>query len=181
MPKREITTAARRAQVASRYLLGELQAAIAESFGVDQAQISRDLKIIRQQWLESAIRDFDAARAEELAKIDLVEREAWAAWARSQEEKEIASQQEQHDPIVWDDAQGKPQITYKIKKRISMRKEGQAGAPAFLEVVLKCIAKRCEILGLDAPQRFTIRWEDLTPEQEDRLARGEPVEKVLAA
>jgi len=143
--------------------------------------VSYDLKAIRTQWLKAAIRDFDQARAEELAKIDLVEVEAWAAWARSQEEKEIASQEEQHDPIVWEDAKGKPQITYKIKKRIRMRKEGQAGAPAFLEVVLKCIAKRCEILGLDAPKRFAISWDDLTPEQEDRLARGEPVDKVLAA
>jgi hypothetical protein len=62
-----------------------------------------------------------------------------------------------------------------------MRKEGQAGNPAFLAGVLTCIERRCSILGLDAPKRFVIRWDDLTDEQIDRLAAGEPPEKVLSA
>jgi len=154
----------RRQEVAARYLRGEYQTAIAQSLGIDQAQVSRDLKAIRAQWLASAIRDFDAAKAEELAKVDAVEAEYWLAWERSKKDKEIATQEAGGD--------GK-------KKKISLRREGQAGNPAFLEGVLKCISKRCEILGLDAPKRFTINWDELTPEQEDELARGVPPEKVL--
>jgi hypothetical protein len=139
-----------------------MQSEIAKSFGVTQGQISQDLAIIRAQWLASAIRDFDALKAEELRKIDLVEREYWLAWERSQQDKEIEFEERGSKGT-----------------RSGTRSEGQAGNPAFLEGVLKCIAKRCEILGLDAPKRFQINWDELTPEQEEQLAKGVPPEKVL--
>ena len=43
--------------------------------------------------------------------------------------------------------------------------------------MLTCIERRCSILVLDAPKRSVIRWDDLTDEQIDRLAAGEPPEK----
>lgn len=141
-----------------------MQGEIARSFDVSQQQISQDLKAIRAAWLASAVRDFDAAKAHELAKIDEVERQAWQAWARSQEDKEVE----------FDESGPKGH-------RSGSRREGQVGAPAFLELVLKCIDKRCQILGLDAPKRFKIDWDNLDDEQLDRLARGEPPEKVLSA
>jgi Trp operon repressor len=73
----------RRSQVAELYLTGKTQKQIAEQFGVNFAQISRDLKVIRQEWLESRVRDFDEAKAEELAKNDVLEVEYWDAWRRS--------------------------------------------------------------------------------------------------
>jgi hypothetical protein len=36
------------------------------------------------------------------------------------------------------------------------RIEGQTGNPAFLAGVLACIAKRCQILGLDEPRKMDI-------------------------
>lgn len=164
---RETTEIAyRRQKVAELYLRGDYQTTIAQALGIDQAQVSRDLKALRALWLQSAVRDFDAARAQELAKIDEVERAAWEAWQRSTQDKEIAYQEAGVD--------GK-------KKKVSLRKEGQAGSPAFLSVILTCIERRCAILGLDAPKRFMIKWEELTEEQIDRLAAGEAPEKVLAA
>lgn len=156
--------AKRRQEVAERYLRGEYQSAIAQSFGVDTATISRDLAAIRAQWLAAAVRDFDAAKAQELAKIDEVERAAWAAWERSTQDKEVAVQEAGAD---------------KKLKKATLRKEGQSGNPAFLNTILTCIERRCAILGLDAPKRFVINWDELTPEQEDELAKGVPPEKVL--
>jgi len=164
MPRVDTTVEYRRQEVARRYLKGELQAQIAQSFGVSQQQISQDLRAVRALWLAAAVRDFDAARAQELAKIDAVEREYWSAWERSQQDKE--SEFEENGPKG---------------RRTGSRSEGQAGNPAFLDGVLKCIDKRCQILGLDAPKRFVIKWDELTEEQIDRLAAGEPPEKVLAA
>lgn len=165
--------------VAERYLRGEYQSTIAEALGVDRSTISRDLAAIRRAWLASAVRDFDEAKAQEIAKIDAVEREAWAAWSRSTEDREVATQEEINDPITYTDAKGVPQTKNKTRRRATLRREGQTGAAVFLDVVLRCIAKRCEILGLDAPKRFVIDWDNVTEEQEDRLARGEPPEKVL--
>lgn len=158
--------AQRRQQVAERYLRGEYQSAIASSLGVDTATVSRDLAAVRAAWLASAVRDFDAAKAQELAKIDEVERAAWQAWERSTQNKEVAIQEAGEDK--------------KLKKAV-LRKEGQSGNPAFLNTILTCIERRCAILGLDAPKRFVIKWDELTEEQIDRLAAGEPPEKVLAA
>ncbi len=172
MPRHDTEVLSRRAEVARRYLQGEMQEQIAQSFGVTQGQISQDLKAIRAAWLASAVRDFDALKAQELAKIDAVEREYWLAWERSKKDKEISTQEGgEVDPQT-----RKPRI-----KKVVLRKEGQAGNPAFLAGVLTCIERRCAILGLDAPKRFVIDWDNLTPEQEERLAKGEPPEKVLAA
>jgi DNA-binding CsgD family transcriptional regulator len=163
---------AHREQIAARYLRGEYQVEIAAALGISQQQVSYDLKAIRAAWLASAVRDFDALKAQELAKIDAVEREYWLAWERSKKDKEISVQEGgEVDPQT-----RKPRI-----KKVVMRKEGQAGNPAFLAGVLTCIERRCSILGLDAPKRFVIRWDDLTDEQIDRLAAGEPPEKVLSA
>lgn len=164
--RKKTELADRRKDVATRYLRGEQQAEIAGALGVDIATISRDLATLRSLWLESAVRDFDAARAQELAKIDAVEREYWEAWERSKQNKEISTQEIGADKKV---------------KKASLRKEGQSGNPAYLDGVLKCIERRCQILGLDAPKRFVIDWDTLAPEQIDQLAAGVPPEKVLSA
>jgi hypothetical protein len=173
MPRVDTTVEARRVEVARRYLRGEMQSEIAASFGVSQVQISYDLKAIRAAWLQSAIRDFDAARAEELAKIDHVESEYWQAWDRSKKDKETENLE--GDGTI-DLQTRKPKVT-----KVTKRKEGQSGNPAYLQGILTCIERRCKILGLDAPTRFNINWDELTPEQEERLAKGEPPEKVLSA
>ena len=87
MPQRRsknTAVAERRQKVADLYLQGWTQARIGEHFGLNQKTISNDLTRIRQEWRESAIRDFDEAREIELRKLDRIEREAWAAWERSQ-------------------------------------------------------------------------------------------------
>jgi transcriptional regulator with XRE-family HTH domain len=172
MPRLDTEVLARRTEVARRYLQGEMQEELARAFGVSQQQISQDLQAIRRFWLSSAIRDFDAAKAEELAKIYAVEREYWMAWERSKKDKEIATQET--DGI--DQQTRKPKI-----KKATLRREGQSGNPAYLAGILACIDKRCQILGLDAPKRFVIKWDELTDEQIDRLAKGESPEKVLSA
>lgn len=176
MPRVDTTVEARRVEVAQRYLRGEMQSEIARVFGVSQQQISQDLKAIRSYWLASAIRDFDAAKAQELAKIDEVERAAWVAWERSTKDKEVAVQESDG---TLDKETKRPRL-----KKATLRKEGQSGNPAFLSTILTCIERRCSILGLDAPKRFVItddQWERMTSEQIDRLAKGEPPEKVLTA
>lgn len=49
-------------------------------YTISQQQISADLAIIRKRWITSQIRDFDAHRAEELAKLERLEQEYWDAW-----------------------------------------------------------------------------------------------------
>ena len=127
----------RREQVADSYIQGKTQAEIARDLGVSQPTVSTDLKAIQTQWRASAIRDFDLLRERELQKLDRLEREAWAAWERSQK----ASQQ----TVV--STTGDEQRTQDTVKE-------QYGDPRFLETVHKCIASRRALLGLDAPTRI---------------------------
>ena len=48
-----------------------------------QQAVVDDLAALTAAWQASAIRDITQAKAEELAKLDELEREAWAAWYRS--------------------------------------------------------------------------------------------------
>jgi hypothetical protein len=83
------------------------------------------------------VRDFDAAREHELQKLDLLEREAWAAWQHSQQPVEST------------------RVTQDGSRKRAERIVGHpVGDPRYLEQVHKCIAARRALLGLDAPTRI---------------------------
>jgi len=136
-PKETTQIAQRRQRVAELYIKGWLQTAIAAELGISQPTVCQDLQAVRKQWRESSIRDFDAARDLELQKLDRVEREAWAAWERSQ--------QVQESTRVVQDGSG---------KRAQKTVEHPVGDPRYLEQIQKCIASRRALLGLDAPTRI---------------------------
>ena len=136
-PQEELKIQHRRQQVAERYLQGWTQSAIAGDLVVSQATVSSDLKAIRKEWRASQIRDFDEAVQLELSKLQLLEREAWSGWQRSQEPAEITR--------VTQEGEGR-------KAEKTVRK--QIGDPRFLELVHRAITARRALLGLDAPTRI---------------------------
>lgn len=150
-----------RRNIARLYLQGITQADIAAELGVSQPTVSRDLKVIQEQWKVDRVNDLDERKNIELAKIDYLELEYWEAWKRSQLDAEVQTIEQQG---VVKDADGKV-VGNRIKK--TDRKEGQSGNPAFLRGVEWCINKRCEILGLDAPKKtdLTTGGEPLPPPQ----------------
>jgi hypothetical protein len=123
--------AVRRAEVARLYFQGELQVNIAQMVGVDKAQITRDLQALRNQWAESAKFDFAEALGRELARLDQIERQAWKAFEKSQQDEERTTQS----------AGG-------AGKKVSKTIVASAGEPRFLEVALKCSQERSRLLGL---------------------------------
>lgn len=111
------------AEIAAQYLSGKYQHQIAEWLGqnrpytLSQQQVSHDIKEIQRRWLESSLRDFDVLRAEQVAKLDELERDHRGAWLRSIEADTI-------------------------------------GDPRFLAGIERCIVRRCQILGLNAPTKL---------------------------
>jgi len=124
----------RRQEVAALYLTGKYQTEIARLVGCSQQQVSSDLKAVQRQWLASSIRDFDAVKSEQLAKIDRIERAAWESWERSLQPRAVTVQE-----VV--DGEHRT-------KKVSIRKEEQVGDPRFLQIAQRCIDQRCDILGL---------------------------------
>jgi hypothetical protein len=131
-----------RRKIAELYLQGWIQADIAKELGVVQSTISRDLASLHKEWLQAAIVDFDTAKAQEVAKIDHLERIYYRAWERSCEDAETVRQE--GDPK---DEKGQPDKVVHTRK-------GQAGDPRFLQGVQWCIERRCKILGIEAPTKL---------------------------
>lgn len=129
------------AEVARRYLAGETQQMIAIALGISRSQVSYDLATLRRRWRESSMRDFEVARAAELAKVDNLERQYWESWHRSEQE-----QQRTRTRRVRAGAKGK-------RDEVSLEREARDGDPRFLAGVQWCIERRCKLLGLDAPAR----------------------------
>lgn len=158
-------------EISGLYLQGWIQVAIANHlaktrpYTITRQTISRDIKTIQDRWLASSIRDFDEARAQELAKIDNLERTYWLEYEASK------------DPV--------------IKRKTATKVDGQTtGDPRYLQGIQWCIDRRVKLLGLDGPTRSEITGKDggpieidlntLTDDQIKRLAVGEDITAILA-
>lgn len=132
-----IAISQRRQIVADLYVQGWPQTAIAKHIGMSQPTICDDLQAIHAEWQKTTIRDFDTARDLELRKLERVEREAWAAWERSQKPSQSAT-------ISTDGGDQRTQKTVK----------DQCGDPRYLSEIIKCVASRRALLGLDQPTKI---------------------------
>jgi hypothetical protein len=136
-----------RAKIAELYIQGKYQSEIARILEVTQQQISYDLQAIQAEWLKNTTLAIDEYKARELAKIDHTERCYWEAWERSIEEfrsRTIKAKGIKADQKV----QAKPE-----QAEQTIYTENRCGDPRFLDGVLKCIERRCRLLGLDAPAK----------------------------
>lgn len=136
MNRREFTREERRRQVGTLYLQGFFQSEIAQRLGVTQQQISYDLKQLHQRWYHASVEDIAARKALELQKIEVIEREAWAAWERSKKPREVT---------ITEASEGAHP-----GRKATMRKEGQAGDPRFLAEIGRCVDRRVALLGIGA-------------------------------
>jgi hypothetical protein len=129
-----------RAEIARLYLQRRTQAEIGRQLGLSRQQVGYDLSAIRQEWLRSSLVDFDARKAEELARLDRLEREYWDAWEASKKERQTSVTEQTTA------AEGE-------RLRAGLRKEEQTGDPRYLAGVERCLEQRAKILGLFAPQK----------------------------
>lgn len=139
--------AARRREVSKLYLSGRTQPEIARQLQVSQPTISRDLKYLQEKWIQSALVDINEAKGKEIAKIDSLEIEYWEAWRRSLKERKETTTKGMISQGI------QPKTVEQTIKRIET-----IGDPRFLQGVERCIDKRCQILGLDAPETFEVNW-----------------------
>ena len=157
---------ARRQHVAELYLQGKNQYEIAAMLGLTQQQISLDLQACDRQWQARQLAATTALKAQQLAELLLLRREAWAAWYRSQAPKEITATEATEGG--------------KTTRKASVRKEEQVGDPRFLAEIRATVETEAKIAGTLAAARFKIDWESLSDVQLERLAAGEDPTQVMA-
>lgn len=146
--------------VAELYLKGKVQALIAKEVGVTQQQVSNDLKAIRAAWLAAGIRDFDAIKSEQLAKLDVLETTYWDAWERSKTQKTRSTTKRKSTPVG--DKKGEA-VT--LEDEAALMREDQVGDPRYLAGVESVIDKRCKIFGFYSPVKIDVRDIDAQLEQ----------------
>lgn len=143
----QLAISSRRIKVAELYLKGYRSAyQVRDAFDdpkPSRQTIQNDLKALREQWKHEAVQTFDAAMAEELAKISRLEREAWDAWERSKAYREKNSTSRNIK------ASG-------VETSARIEKENLIGDPRYLTQIAWCIDRRAKMLGLDAPDRHEI-------------------------
>jgi hypothetical protein len=150
-------------KIAALYLRGKRQVDIAQEIGVDQSQISRDLKEIHKRWRESSLVNMNEVKQRELARIDQLETEYWQAWTRS----------------IGESVKTTTSKSDKDGNRASINKEMLNGNPAFLGGVQWCIEQRCKIFGLYEAAKISIDWRKAVEEQGQDA--GEVFESMVRA
>lgn len=149
MNRSEFSASDRRVLVAELYLKGKFQSQIAAQVGVTQQQVSADLKTVRAAWLQAGIRDFDAIKSEQLAKLDHLETVAWDAWERSKTDAVKQTTKRKSEPAK----DNQPSV---VSDEAGIIREAQVGDDRFLARVESVIDKRCKIFGLYAPTKLDI-------------------------
>jgi hypothetical protein len=147
--------------ITKMHLEGRSQYEIAAELNLSQPAICRDLAEVRRRWREASLIDINEAKQRELARIDLLEREYWQAWERSQEDM-IKTHSAR------DDREG---------DRVSVTREPRDGNPAFLSGVQWCVEQRCKILGIYEVAKLNLDWRSAVVEQ--GLDPGEVFEEMV--
>lgn len=76
----------RRIRVAGFLLKGLRNCEIAIALKVSDAVITQDIKAIRADWRQVRLQTYNHWLEQELAKLEMLEREAWEGWCRSKKE-----------------------------------------------------------------------------------------------
>ena len=111
--------------------------------------MSNALAAIREEWLASAIRDFDQKKAEELAKLDRLAAVAWAAWERSCQDAETRHQRTEAVRLMPRKRKAiGPARLVPVKRMSEKTTKGQPGDPRFLAQVGWCVETRSKVMGI---------------------------------
>ena len=125
--------AERRRRTMQLHLAEFTQEEIAEKVGVHRSVVCRDLQWIRDSICPGESPDVQEAFYIQMAKLDQLEHSYWVGWEESKLEKETRTAQRSG-------AEG--------RETVALKRERQAGNPALLMGVFRCIAKRDAMLGL---------------------------------
>lgn len=127
--------------IAPLYLKGRSHKEIADELGLTVKQVSSDITRIQDNWRDAYIEDLNQAKMQELARIDLIEKEAWQSWERSKGGKKSTSKN------VEESGQ------FGTTRSAGENHEQSHGDIQYLQTAQWCVNQRCRLLGLYAPAK----------------------------
>lgn len=115
-------------------------------------QVALDIKTLIERLQASQTATLSAQRARELGTVNHVELLALEAFHRCQKERVRTVTEQRGAP-----GSGKKAGPQVLGTKASVTREQSFAAGAqYLQIVLQCVKRRCELLGLDAPERTEV-------------------------
>lgn len=132
------------------YSYREIQKKIADQFDYNSSlmTISRDVKVVIEEWRETRLTHVEELKAIELQRINKLEKTYWEAWERSLAGTQRTSEKQKATANITVDG-AKTMVPYMGEKSTS--REETYGDPRFLAGVQWCIMQRCKILAIEQP------------------------------
>jgi hypothetical protein len=165
----QLTAEGRRAEVARMMLSGEVidREELAKRFGVVEATIARDVRVIREQWRGESLQAGEALVAQDMAELGMVKREAWRVYEESLHPRVAQTEQTTVSGGLGEGGAGKRQGPGQVKSESKTVSSPTPNLKA-LDLVVKCMDRRRKLLGYgddgqaDAPKaiRFTVKIGD---------------------
>ncbi len=152
----EVKRQERKATVVKLYCEGKTQAEIAKVVGVSVPTVGKDIKQYIDEWKARADFPLDELKAEELAKINRLEQEAWEAWYRSIGTAKTVKKRKRLTRVQTNKINRTEPPIYKMMPLETLEDETTrelVGEPKFLETVQWCVETRCKIYGLIKPEQ----------------------------
>lgn len=163
--RNRVQRASHRQKIAELRLTGHTVHQIVRMSKLSKSTVQREFRALAADWLEAAAIATDEHRAVELARLEQIEREAFAEWERSKLDyaKEFT-----------ESVKGMcEQAGFETKPKVVKRETGgRIGDARFLQIILNAQERRAKLLGLDAPTK--VAPTDPTGEQPyDRMSDAE--------
>lgn len=142
----------RRDKVAQLYLRGMPVHEIAELLDVPKTVINTDIQLIHRAWRLSRNEEVTQLKWNEIKRIDNLERHAWESYEMSKQIKLVKSTKVKGLVQVNRGTDDQPRWVHESPaERGQVEETSVVGDIQWMKIIMWCIAKRCEILGLDAP------------------------------
>lgn len=109
--------------------------------------VHADVQRLLKEWQTARLDNTEDKIMAELARLDLVIREAWEMWEKSKEDYHRRSQQQTGIPKT--DTQGVAVGMTTLKAMMHDAEKRGEGEPRYLDIIIKALAQRCKLLGLD--------------------------------
>jgi predicted transcriptional regulator len=144
----------RRKRIAELRLKGWTQQAIAQDVGVTQGMVSRDIKVIEEEWKQSAIKDIALVKAMAGQRYEMLFQENLAAYERSIGTKETKSLKTKS-------------VTDGESEEKALRIEENPGDPRFLHNAERVVDRIVDLHQAGAPKQLNVN--DISKRPTDHL------------
>ena len=173
LSSKQAEIAARRVRVTEMVRRGERPVDIAKKLGVSIGTVTRDVKLLREDWQLDAERNMDGHQRAQLAKLLWAERMSQEAFEISQapwREAYAEFKSQLHDLLLAEESDLRP-----VEETLDRLLQTRAGDPAFLRQYLEAVDHETKLLGLygreqvDLTQTIRFDFSQLSRDEIDLL------------